>query len=428
MIYNDLTKTQLMDEKIKLDNEFSKLKNMGLTLNMSRGKPNSEQLDISAKLFKDIDCYSKRVYQDDFDLGNYGLLSGTEEAKQLFAEFLDLNTENILIGGNSSLHLMYDMLVHLMLFGNQDSDKPWCKEEKVKFICPAPGYDRHFAICEKLGIEMITVEMTSKGPDMDCIEKLVKEDDTIKGLWCVPKYSNPDGFSYKPETINRLAKMETKANDFRIFWDNAYAVHHLYEEKKDEIDNVLELCDQYGNDNRVYIFASTSKISFPGSGISAICTSIENLDNIINRMKIQTIGYDKLNMLRHVLAFKNKQGIVKHMNKLANVVRPKFEIVFNTLNKELKSLKIAKWNEPIGGYFVSFYASNGCAKRIVSLCKELGVVLTNAGATYPYGKDPKDSNIRIAPTYPSNNDLKKAMDVFVLCVKFATIEKLLGEI
>ena len=317
------------------------------------------------------------------------------------------------------------MFAHSMIFGNQDSEKPWCKLEKVKFLCPSPGYDRHFAICEKFDIEMITIDINEEGPDMDTIESLVKEDDSIKGIWCVPLYSNPDGFSYKPHIIERLSKMETKAKDFRIFWDNAYAVHHLYSDKNDEIENIIDLCKKNNNENRPYVFASTSKISFPGAGISALCTSPSNVKDVLSRMQKQTIGYDKLNMIRHVLALKNKDGVMVHMEKLAEVNRPKFEIVLNKLDEEIAPLEIAVWNKPLGGYFISFYAMEGCAKEIVSLCKEAGVVLTGAGATYPYKKDPKDSNIRIAPTYPKNDDLKQAMEVFVVCVKLATLSKLI---
>lgn len=427
MQYNKLSKKKLLLEKELLLSKFNNLLEKNLSLDMSRGKPNSEQLDISAAIFKNVDCYSNRVYKDNFDLGNYGLFSGTIEAKELFSDLLDIEIEKIIIGGNSSLHLMYDMFSHLMLFGNQDSKTPWCKLEKVKFLCPSPGYDRHFAICERLGIEMIPVTINELGPDMDYIESLVKDDDTIKGIWCVPLYSNPDGFTYSSDTIKRLSKMETKANDFRIFWDNAYAVHHIYSNKQDSIENIINLCEEYNNPNRVYMFTSTSKISFPGSGISAICTSVDNISDIMKRMKYQTIGYDKLNMLRHVIAFKNKEGIMAHMSDLASVIRPKFEIVLNQLEIEILPLDIAKWNSPSGGYFISFYAMNGCAKRIVELCQQLGVKLTPAGATYPYGLDPNDSNIRIAPTYPSNKDLQMAIEIFVICVKLASVEKILGE-
>ncbi len=427
MQYKELSKDKLLHEKELLQSKFDELLLKKLSLDMSRGKPNSEQLDISAAIFANIDCYTKRVYKDNFDLGNYGLFSGTTEAKELFSELLDIEIEKIIIGGNSSLHLMYDMFSHLMLFGNQDSEKPWCKLEKVKFLCPTPGYDRHFAICERLGIEMIPVSINEFGPDMDYVESLVKEDESIKGIWCVPLYSNPDGFSYSNDTVKRLANMKTKASDFRIFWDNAYAVHHIYPNKEDSIENIIDLCEKYNNPNRVYMFTSTSKISFPGSGISAICSSVDNIADIMERMKYQTIGYDKLNMLRHVIAFKNKEGVLAHMNNLAAVIRPKFEIVLKQLEIEITPLNIAKWNSPAGGYFISFYAMNGCAKRIVELCQKAGVKLTPAGATYPYRNDPNDSNIRIAPTYPSNSDLQMAMEVFVICVKLASVEKILGE-
>ncbi len=338
-----------------------------------------------------------------------------------------MDENNLIIGGNSSLNLMFDMFSQLMLHGNCDSRKPWCKEERIKFLCPVPGYDRHFAICEYMGIEMIKVPMTEEGPDMDYVEKLAAEDEFIKGIWCVPQYSNPDGTVYSDETVKRLAEMKTKASDFRIFWDNAYSVHHLFTGTTSVVSNILKACIDSGHDNRVYIFASTSKISMPGSGVAAIAASLENVDDILNRMRKQTIGYDKLNMLRHALAFPDKNTVLAHMKEVADVLRPNFEITLETLDKELGSLGIADWSRPGGGYFISFNTLSGSASRIVDLCSAVGVKLTPAGAPYPYKQDPKDSNIRIAPTFPSYNDMKKAAAIFCTCVKLSALEKLTGE-
>ncbi|MFO7637442.1 MAG: aminotransferase class I/II-fold pyridoxal phosphate-dependent enzyme [Clostridia bacterium] len=413
--------------KARLIEQYLKLTTQELKLDMSRGKPNKEQLDITAGLFNDIAVYFNRINKEKFDTGNYGLLQGIVEMKEIFSELLDVPPENIIVGGNSSLNLMYDMMSHLMLFGNQSSTQPWCREEKVRFLCPVPGYDRHFAICEFLGMELLPVPMTKTGPDMDLVEDIVSRDASVKGIWCVPKYSNPDGISYSDETIRRLASMDAMAKDFRIFCDNAYLVHHLYENDQDEILNILDECEKAGNPDRVYVFTSTSKISFPGSGISALAASPGNIRNILNRLQYQTIGYNKLNMLIHARALKNKKNIEGHMSALAEVLRPKFEIVIQAFEKELQDLDFCSWNAPKGGYFISFFTLEGCAKRTVALCEKAGVKMTPAGATHPYGKDPLDSNIRIAPTFPSDEELKKAMEVFCLCVRIAAMEKMNGE-
>lgn len=421
----DYSKEQLKsfyDEQVKLLAEY---KARGLKLDMSRGKPSPEQLDLTNDMLThclDGDHISERGV----DCRNYGVLDGIYEAKRLFMPMLGIGRYEIIIGGNSSLQLMYDTIAKCMLLGTKDSDKPWCKLEKVKWLCPAPGYDRHFAICEGFGIEMIPVPMNSDGPDMDMVEKLVAEDDAIKGIWCVPKYANPSGITYSDEVVRRFAALNPKAKDFRIFWDNAYCVHDLYDDH-DQLINILDECKKTGKQDMVLIFGSTSKISFPGGGIAAIGASEENINFLKDQMSNQTIGYDKLNQLRHARFFKNFDGLMEHMKKHRDIIRPKFDVVLEALDNEIAPLGIGDWTKPKGGYFIAFDAEEGTAKRIVSLCADTGVVMTKAGATYPYGNDPKDSNIRIAPTYPSVSELKLAMEIFCVAVKLATAEKLLSE-
>jgi len=429
MSYLKMGETELLKEKVINENVYAGYFDENLNLAMSRGIPNHNMIELTAKKFSTIDVYTSRIHKDGTDLGTYnqGLISGIKEIKELFSEILSIDEANLIIGGNSSLNLMFDMFSQLMTHGNCDSSKPWCKEEKIKFICPVPGYDRHFAICEYMGIEMINVPMDENGPDMSIIEEFVGNDESIKGIWCVPQYSNPDGTVYSDETVKRLASMETKAEDFRIFWDNAYSVHHLYTNSLNEVSNILKACKSAGNENRVYVFASTSKISMPGSGIAAIAASVDNVEDILNRMRKQTIGYDKLNMLRHAIAFPDKKAVLEHMKEVADVLRPNFEITLETLNNELGDLEIAQWSHPAGGYFISFDTKVGKASRIVDLCSAAGVKLTPAGAPYPYKKDPNDSNIRIAPTFPSYEDMKKAAGIFCTCVKLAALEKLTGE-
>ena len=421
MSYKSMGPDSLKREMSIIKRQYDAHLNENLDLAMSRGIPNQKMIELTADKFKNIDVYTSRVRKDGTDLGTYnqGLITGIKEIKELFSEILSVKEENLIIGGNSSLNLMFDMFSQLMLHGNCDSDKPWGKEIKVKFLCPVPGYDRHFAICEYMGIEMINVPMTENGPDMDMVEELVNNDEMIKGIWCVPQYSNPDGVVY--------SDMNTLANDFRIFWDNAYSVHHLFNGKLGKISCILDECINAGNSNRVYMFASTSKISIPGSGVAAIATSSENVDNILNRMRKQTIGYDKINMLRHAEVFKDKNVVIEHMKEIAEILRPNFDITLETLQTELSELEIAKWTHPHGGYFISFNSSVGSAKRIVELCKDAGVKLTPAGATFPYKKDPEDSNIRIAPTFPSYEDMKTAAGIFCTCVKLAALEKLIEE-
>ena len=423
MLYTEMNKEQLAGEKAVLDKKYEEFKNKGLKLTMARGIPAPEQLDLSMEMLNTP--LTDTMSESGNDCRSYGVLDGIPEAKKLFAEILDVQPENIIVGGNSSLQLMYDTISRAMLLGVLGSEKPWCKYDKVKFLCPAPGYDRHFGICESLGIEMITVPYKEDGPDMDEVERLVASDETIKGIWCVPMYSNPTGISYSDEVVRRFANLKPAAKDFRIFWDNAYCVQHLSDDGQAHLLNIIDECRKAGNPDMVFEFTSTSKISFPGSGVAVICASKDNIEFIKKQMGKQTIGFDKLNQLRHVRFFKNRKGIEEQMRRHADIIRPKFEAVLRTLETELKPLGIATWTDPRGGYFISFNGMDGTAKRIVALAKEAGVTMTNAGATYPYGNDPHDSNIRIAPTYPSIDELQTAMDLFCVCVRFASVEKLL---
>lgn len=401
---------------------YENYKALGLKLDMSRGKPTTSQLSLTNEMLThclDGDYTSERGV----DCRNYGVLDGIYEAKRLFMPMIGVGRWEIIIGGNSSLQLMYDTIARAMLLGVKGSPKPWCKCERVKWLCPSPGYDRHFAICEAFGIEMITVPMLSDGPDMDIVEKLVAEDPDIKGIWCVPRYSNPTGVVYSDQVIKRFARLNPAAPDFRIYWDDAYCVHSLTQ-KRAEILNILEECKETGKQDMPLIFTSTSKISFPGGGIAAIGASEENIAFMTKQMSFQIIGYDKLNQLRHARFFKNYDGILEHMKKHRAILKPKFELVQEKL-KALEGMGIAEWTKPTGGYFVSFEGLEGTAKRTVELCREAGVTLTNAGATFPYGKDPKDTNIRIAPTYPELDELDKALDIFLVAYKVAACEALL---
>ena len=424
--YQELSKEELLALRETLTAEYEEAKGKGLKLDMSRGKPAVAQLDMANDFLDALDSQSLLKAEDGVDVRNYGDMDGIPEAKKLMADMMGVPVENVVVCGNASLTIMYDAVSRSVTHGVLGST-PWCKLDSVKFLCPVPGYDRHFAITQHFGIEMITVPMTPQGPDMDLVEKLVAEDESIKGIWCVPKYSNPQGYTYSEETVRRFADLKPAAKDFRIYWDNAYAVHHLYDDRQDELAEILSLCAEAGNPDMVYEFCSTSKVSYAGGGISAVAASQANLAEIKKSMTIQTIGHDKVNQLRHVRYFKDINGINAHMKKHAAWMRPKFEAVLKVLDEELSGLGIGEWTRPNGGYFISFDAMEGCAKAIVAKCKEAGMVLTGAGATYPYGKDPKDSNIRIAPSFPTPEEMAMATDLFVLCVKLISVEKLLEQ-
>ena len=444
--YCEMSREELLDLKKELDREFDEIKAEGLALDMSRGKPAPDQLDLSMKMMEVLAGDADLKCETGVDCRNYGVIDGIPEAKRLLGEMSEVEPENIIIYGNSSLNVMFDTIARSYSHGVM-GNTPWCKLDKVKFLCPVPGYDRHFRITEFFGIEMINIPMSPEGPDMDMVEKYVNEDPAVKGIWCVPKYSNPQGITYSDETVFRFANLKPAAEDFRIFWDNAYSIHHLYDDKRDVILELLNECVKAGNPNMVLKFISTSKVSFPGSGIAALAASEANLEDAKKYMRVQTIGHDKLNQLRHVRFFKDMQGMYAHMRKHADILRPKFETVLEVLERELGGLEIGSWiaprggyfisfdalggleigtwTKPLGGYFISFDSMEGCAKAIVAKAKEAGLVLTGAGATYPYGKDPKDSNIRIAPSFPTVEELAVAVEIFVLSVKLVSIDKLL---
>lgn len=426
--YKEMTKEELEKEVVALKAQYKKYQEMDLHLNMARGKPCKEQLDLSMGMMDVLNSDEDLTCEDGTDCRNYGVLTGIEEAKVLIGDMMENNPDNIIIFGNSSLNVMYDTIARAYTHGIM-GNTPWCKLDKVKWLCPVPGYDRHFGITEHFGMEMIPIPMNENGPDMDLVEKYVSEDPAVKGIWCVPKYSNPTGISYSDEVVCKFARLKPAAADFRIFWDNAYGIHHLYEDadRQDYLVEILAECKKAGNPDMVYKFASTSKITFPGSGIAAIATSLNNLEDITKTMTHQTIGHDKVNQLRHVRFFGDIHGMTEHMKKHAEIIRPKFEAVEEILDTELSGLGIAKWTIPNGGYFISFDALDGCAKKIVEKAKKAGVLMTDAGATWPYHNDPKDSNIRVAPTYPPLEDLKTAATLFALCVKLVSAKKILEE-
>lgn len=423
--YKAMTKDELRNNYNDLLIKYNQFKAEGLSFDMSRGKPAPEQLDLAMPILNVLKSDDILKTENGFDTRNYGLLDGIEEAKKLFANMLEVLPENIIVGGNSSLNMMYDSIARSMSFGVLGS-KPWSKLDKVKFLCPVPGYDRHFAICELFGIEMINIPMDENGPDMDLVEDLVSNDDSIKGIWSVPKYSNPTGITYSDEVVKRFANLNPKASDFRIYWDNAYCVHDV-EQNSDVLLNIFDECKKSNKEDMILEFASTSKISFSGAGVAVMAASKNNLDFIRKHLTIQTIGSDKTNQLRHVKYFKDSDGISEHMKKHKDILKPKFDCVIEMLDREVAPYGIATYTKPNGGYFISFNTMDGCASRVGQLCKDAGVVLTPVGATFPYGKDPDDSNIRVAPTFPPLHELKKAMEVFCYCVKMASIEKLLEE-
>ncbi len=422
--YQEMTKEELLVEKAALEKQFEEIKALNLKLDMSRGKPSAEQLDIAMDILDVLDSKSVLKSENGMDLRNYGILDGIPEAKRLMAEMMGCDEKNVIVYGNSSLNIMYDQISRAMTLG-YCGNAPWAKLDKVKFLCPVPGYDRHFAITELFGIEMINVPLYEEGPDMDMVEEYVNNDPAVKGIWCVPKYSNPAGTSYSDETVRRFANLKPAAPDFRIFWDNAYCVHHLYADNQVEILDILSECEKAGNPDMVFDIDSTSKVTFPGAGVAAMAASANNIADVKKQMTIQTIGHDKVNQLRHVLYFKNLDGIKVHMMKHAESMRPKFEMLDELLGAEIGARGIGSWVKPVGGYFICFESLDGCAKDIIAKCKEAGVTMTGAGAPFPYGKDPKNSTIRIAPTFPSLEELRKAAEVFVVCVRLSSVNKIL---
>jgi len=402
---------------MNLIEEFNKYKSMNLSLNMARGKPCFEQLDLSNNLLNSLSSNSSFISKDGFDVRNYGDLTGIEDAKVLLADLISVNYKDVIVWGNSSLNIMYNLISHAYSHGIL-GNTPWCKLDKVKFLCPVPGYDRHFSITEYFGIEMINIPMDNNGPDMDLVESLIKEDDSIKGIWCVPFYSNPSGITYSDEVVNRFAKLSPKAKDFRIYWDLAYCMHH-FQDKHDNLANLFEEAKKYNNEDLIYEFVSTSKMTFPGSGISAVAASEANLKEIEKMMSLSTIGFDKVNMLRHVNFLKNRENVEKHMKLHGDILRPKFELVDKIFSEEISA--IARWSRPKGGYFISLDVK-GCAKEVIARCKECGLTLTPAGSSFPYHKDPNNSNIRIAPTFVSLKDLELACKILCLAIKIETKE------
>ncbi len=419
--YLDMSKEELEREYASVLREYEVLKNKSLHLDMSRGKPNIDQLNLTESLLRILPDGASCMSNEGIDCRNYGQLYGLPEARKLFSDVLDIPAENIILGGNSSLNMMYDALARAMLYGVVGSKEPWCKQKEVKFLCPSPGYDRHFAICESLGIKMITVNMTPTGPDMDQVEKLAASDESIKGIWCVPKYSNPDGITYSDETVRRFATLKTAASDFRIFWDNAYAIHDIYE--ADTLLNLFQMVKGTENENKLFTFFSTSKITFPGAGVAMMAMSDENIAHTSKILNVQTIGPDKLNQLRHVKYFKNAEGMLDHMKLHSRHLKPKFDILLNTLREELGYTGIAEWIEPKGGYFVSLNLCGGLAKATYSLASDAGITMTKVGSTYPYGVDPEDRNLRLAPTYPSNPELVLASHAICVCAKLAYLRR-----
>jgi len=419
--YSEMPVERLKEIQADLERQYADFRSRNLKLDMSRGKPSGSQLDLTNGILDRLDGY---MVEGGIDARNYGCLEGIHEARKLFSELLGIPRERLMIGGNSSLNMMYDTIVRHWVFGTH-GHTPWGRLPVVKFLCPCPGYDRHFAICEDLGIEMIPVPMTESGPDMDLVEKIAGSDDAVKGIWCVPLYSNPQGVCYSDETVDRLASMRTAAPDFRIFWDNAYGVHHIYEERR--LKDIFASAEAAGNPERVYYFFSTSKITFPGAGVALLATGPGNFAELKHHMSIQTIGPDKLNQLRTVRYLKSAEGVREHMRVLARELRPKFDLVLNTLDRELGGTGLASWIRPKGGYFIALDTIPGCAKTVIGLAQDAGVKLTGPGAAFPLHHDPLDRNIRIAPSYPPLDELKTAIELFCVCVKLAGVRKLLAD-
>lgn len=419
--YKEMDKNELLTAKAALEEKYKEEQAKGLKLNMARGKPGASQLDLAMGMLDVVNGESDMRTILGNDTRNYGDIDGIGESRRLMADMLEVEKDNIIVYGNSSLNIMYDRISHAMTHGVRGG-VPFCKQDSIKFLCPVPGYDRHFRITEYFGFEMINIPLNEDGPDMDLVEQYVNNDPAVKGIWCVPKYSNPTGISYSDEVVRRFANLHPAADDFMIYWDNAYCIHHLYDDKQDEILNILKECEKAGNPDMVYMFGSTSKITFPGAGISALATSFKNVDIIKKQLSIQTIGHDKINQLRHARFFGDINGLKAHMKKHAQLLRPKFEAVLNAFDRDLAGMEVGTWVKPRGGYFISFDALPGTAKKIVAMCKDAGVVLTGAGATYPYGKDPLDSNIRIAPSFPTPEEMQQAADIFTICVRLAGID------
>lgn len=421
--YREYSVPQLKALLEELQREYQGYREKGLKLDMSRGKPDSEQLDLCQGMLDTVSGKTGAVSDSGIDCRNYGFLEGLPEVRKLLADMLQVAEDEIIVGGNSSLNMMYDCMTRALLYGVYGSDKPWCKEPEIKFLCPVPGYDRHFSITQHFGIKMINIDMTDEGPDMDQVERYIA-DPSVKGIWCVPKYSNPTGVTYSDRVVRRFSRLNPAARDFRIFWDNAYTIHDLYDQG-DTLTDLFSLLKEAGKEDMIFIFGSTSKISFAGAGLAAVAASRNNIRFMMRQLTIQTISYDKISQLMHVRFFGDYQGLKNHMKKHAAILRPKFELVEEILSQDLSGLGIARWTKPRGGYFISFETLPRCAKRTVALCKEAGVVLTPAGAAFPYGIDPADTNIRIAPSYPSLGELETAARLFCLAVKIAAVEHLL---
>ena len=426
--YSSMTKDELAAQKEQLEKKYKEYKDQGLKLDITRGKPSALQLDLSEKMLTVVSKNEECISDDGTDCRNYGLQNGLPQMRELMGRIAGASAEQTIVCGNASLNIMFDTISRAYTHGILGST-PWGKLDKVKFLCPVPGYDRHFAVTEHFGVEMINVPMLPTGPDMDMVEELVSKDDAIKGIWCVPKYSNPQGITYSDETVKRFAALKPAAKDFRIFWDNAYALHNLYndESKQDKLLNIIDECEKAGNPDMVFVFCSTSKVTYAGAGVAAVSASKNNIAEISNHIKYQTIGSDKMNQLRHIRYFKDYDGILQQMEKHADLLRPNFEAMYKKLDDNLSGLEIAKWTEPKGGYFICFEALEGCASNIVKMAKEAGLSLTEAGSVFPYHKDPRDSYIRIAPSMPTVKDIEVAGDLFTLCVKLVSVNKLLAE-